>query len=671
MIHTLSLLLRSALVRWPSLFLVLAGSFAALAAQAQDDDPGGTPSPVVYAPNMVISLQGVAPFTHSYPMSVTSPTAYPAGVSKVIALKATALELPAGVPAAEAAGGVTFAPDTLEFTGPGQTKTVTVNVSIPNASEGGTFKYWITSGDWPAGLGIVDNGTFINLTMTPPMSFPPVSVTVDRPVSGATVSHVLGEPAIEIPISVIGRASNSNPVDAVSVGISGVDAAGAPIALPPLAWTSSGAGSAQEVVSTQFAASAPGVYTITAVARDHLGGTATTTSTFTVNQVVPPPVVVFTTAPGAVYDYYLGSPALQVPFVFEGSSLRGNIQSLTVTLNGVPVAFTPAGIGALAATGTGTLNISAGGDYVLVVTAATEHGTGTATAEFHVNALVPTTFAVRGRVFFDVNADGRQQSSDFGLPGFPVALIAANGVATTTVTGSDGWYSFNVSPATYRVTVPGAKGFDFTTASAWTIKVTSAAVAVPDCGLRICFNDLWTLRADGCTIGFWKNNVSKALGASGCGAQISPANIKAYTTAIGSLALEPFDGLTPAQALANLKSTSCGAKDLLAKQLLAAEYNYQNRAYIGGNAVLTYAFIYWGEYTLKNAAASSRSDVLYVKEWMEAYNSSHGWVVLGPLLWFDGCDRDFDRHDDDDDDQDGGASHGKHDQGSGHGCGGR
>jgi hypothetical protein len=631
----------------------------ALTARAQDDDPGGSPSPVVYNPNVVMSLQGVAPLNGSYQLAIQSPSAYPNGVYTTIQLSVTVKGVPAGMSEAEAAQFVTFAPGTIEFSGPGQTKTVTVNVSIPSGSEDGAFKYLIQSGPWPTNVGIVDNGTYINMVVTPPITFPPVAVEVTGPGAGATFTHVLGEPPVEIPISVTGKASNSNPVDAVTVTVTGVDAAGGAIAIPTVTWNYGGAGSAQEVVSTQFPASSPGVYTITATAQDHLGGTATATSTFTVNQVVPPPVVVFTQAPAATYDYYLGSPALQVPFAFKGASLQGNIQSLTAKLNGVPVAFTPAGLASLTATGTGTLAIAAGGDYVVEVTATTEHGTGTATAEFHVNALVPATFAVHGSVFFDVNSDGHQQPFDFGLPDFSVTLTAANGTTTTVKTGADGLYSFEAKPGTYRVAVQPVKGFDFSTAHTWTITVSSSAVTVPECGLIICFNDLWTMRADGCTIGFWKNNISKALGGKGCGAQIPAAKIATLTTAVASLGLEPFDGLTPAQALTRLQSTSSAAKDLLAKQLLAAEYNYANGAFIGGNAVLTYAFVYWGEYTLKNAASFSRGNLLYVQEWMEAYNSSHGWVVLGPLLWFGSIDqhcgggdddhhRDSDSHGDDD-----------------------
>jgi hypothetical protein len=658
MIHAFSSSVRQALVRWPSLLFVLIGCLTTLTARAQDDDPGGSPSPVVYAPNMVISLQGVAPLNHSYQLTVTSPGAYPSGVRSLIELSATVQGVPAGISAADAAGFVTFAPRVVEFTGPGQVQAVTVNVSIPTGSEDGAFKYWITSGPWPTNVGIVDNGTYINMVVTPPTTFPAASVTVDSPANGATYTHVLGQPAIDIPITATGKAGNSNPVDEVTVTVAGVDAAGTAIAIPTVTWNPSGAGSAQEVVSTLFPASVAGRYTITATARDHLGGTATATSTFTVNETVPPPVVILTQAPAVSYDYYLGAPALQIPFAFQGVSLRGSIQTLTATLNNVPVAFTPAGVGALTATGTGTLNVSAGGDYVLVVTATTEHGTGTATAEFRVNALVPATFAVHGSVFFDVNSDGHRQAFDFGLPGLSVTLTAANGTTTTTKTGDDGLYSFEVKPGTYRVAVQPVKGFDFSTARSWTVTVASAPVTVPDCGLIICFNDLWTMRADGCTIGFWKNNVGKALAGKGGGAQISPAKISAYTTGIAALALEPFDGLTPAQALSGLSSNSPAAKDLLAKQLLAAEYNYENGAFIGGNAVLTYAFVYWGEYTLKNASSLSRGNLLDVKDWMEAYNSSHGWVVLGPLLW----SADFDQHCDGGNDDHHRDSHGDDDR---------
>jgi hypothetical protein len=69
---------------------------------------------------------------------------------------------------------------------------------------------------------------------------------------------------------------------------------------------------------------------------------------------------------------------------------------------------------------------------------------------------------------------------------------------------------------------------------------------------------------------------------------------------------------------------------LLAKQLLASEYNYQNAAYLNGNATLTYAFVYWGEWVLGNSSNLSSTYVIWAKDWFDAYNNTHGGAISGP-----------------------------------------
>jgi len=71
-------------------------------------------------------------------------------------------------------------------------------------------------------------------------------------------------------------------------------------------------------------------------------------------------------------------------------------------------------------------------------------------------------------------------------------------------------------------------------------------------------------------------------------------------------------------------------KDLLSKQLIASEFNYQNAAYIGGNKNLTFVFLWWGEYVLKNSTSYSSTYLIWTKDWFDAYNNSHGGVVAGP-----------------------------------------
>lgn len=600
-------------------------------ANGQDDLPGGSSSRVVYNPDTVLQLQGNAPFAYSHAVSITAPSALPANAATTVNLRGEALAFPPALAQAAAVGLLTFSPAALTFTGPGETKVVTITLAMPIGTPDGQFSYHISCTGWPVGYGIADDGTSINMVLTPPYSFPAVAVRIDAPVDGAEFDYVMGQPALRVPVSVAGSCSNSNPVDAVSVAVSAVDQLGVAITLPPINWSYSGAGSAQEVASTTLLLDQPGTYTIAASARSYLGGTANTTASFTVNRVVPAPSVVITQPPRPMYDYYLGSAALQIPFTFRGTSLLGGIRSLSATLNGAPVPISPVAIGTLVASASGTLNVATGGDYVLEVLATDDHGTARTTAEFHVNVLsVPAEQPVRGQVFFDVNADGNRAGGEFGLPGFTVTLRDSAGRTKATTTAPDGAYTFNVAPGAYTIAVQPVPGFRFTTPSRWTVAAATAGVSLPDCGLALCFSDLGTMTADGCTIGYWKNNIDKALAGRTNGTQVSAATLKSYTSALATLALEPFDGLTMKQASSIISSCSSAPKDLLAKQLVAAEYNFAAGAFIGNNGTLTYAFVYFAEFVLKNQTDYPSSYVLFVKDWCDAYNNSHGGCLEGP-----------------------------------------
>ncbi len=605
---------------------------------AQDDGPGGSPSYVVYNPNQVISLQGTAPYHHAYDLRITSPSDLPSGVDTVIALDGSVIGAPAGFTNAVASGFLTFAERTLTYSGPNQTQTVTVQLDIPNGTANGDFRYFIAAKGWPAGLNIANDGTYINMTVDPPFTFTSATVAISGPVDGSVFEHVLGQPALQVPVTIQGAAANNNPVDVLAASIAGVDATGAAIASSVLPLQPSGWGSMTASGSAMFEATTPGVYTITATAQDHLGGTASATSTFTVSEVVPPPTVVITSPPNASYDYYIGSAALQIPFIFEGRSLAGGIRSLSATIDGLPVAVSPTGINTLVATGKGTLSLAAGGEHVLEVTATDDHGTATASADFTINAIpMPSDVPLRGVVFFDLDRDGVRNGDDFGLPGVSVTLTSAAGMAATKATNAAGAYEFNISPGTYAVSVQRMPGFQLTTAKTGTVIVDHSAVIVPDTGFALSFCAMGAMSANGNSTGFWKTNVDKALAKRSNGAQVSAATLRAYTDTIASLALSPFDGLTLARASTILGSNGPAPTDLLAKQLLAAEYNYANGAYIGGSGTLTYAFVYFGEYVLGHPKNYSSAYLLNVKDWIDAYNNSHGGVIGGPGESSSGC----------------------------------
>jgi len=126
--------------------------------------------------------------------------------------------------------------------------------------------------------------------------------------------------------------------------------------------------------------------------------------------------------------------------------------------------------------------------------------------------------------------------------------------------------------------------------------------------------DLCGKIADGRTIGFWKNNISKYLAGVTKGIQIPAEDMKVY------LSLLPIEAKA---ALDILENRSSEPRALLAKQLLGARLNQARGAFIDGDADFTREFINWGITLL---ASDSVTDVqlLAAKDLFDAYNNSHG-----------------------------------------------
>jgi PKD repeat protein len=303
---------------------------------------------------------------------------------------------------------------------------------------------------------------------------------------------------------------------------------------------------------------------------------------------------------------------------------------LTASVDGIALAVSSGNLNQKIANGSATMTITTTGTHTIKVTATDAYGTATASRTFTVTVSAVKQ-KVTGAVFFDVDLNGVRSTDEYGLSDVGVKLVNTSGqtVATAT-TASDGSYSFSVLPGSYIVSVGPVNGMSLTTLNDNAITVLAAAVKAPDTGYGLYFAAIRNMCANGYTIGYWKNNIDKALACKSSGTQVSASTIKSYTCAIGSLALEPFAGLTMSKASATMGSTSSAPADLLAKQLVASEYNYCNGAFMNGDRRLTYAFIYYSEYVLKNATRYGSTYVLWVKDWCDAYNNSHGGTVLGP-----------------------------------------
>jgi len=241
----------------------------------------------------------------------------------------------------------------------------------------------------------------------------------------------------------------------------------------------------------------------------------------------------------------------------------------------------------------------------------------------------PTQYTACGTVYFDVNRNGCRNTDEPGLAGITVKLYRDNCVlVASTITTANGSYCFNVAPGNYEVDVIEIPGLTPTNCDERSFSVTSSNVTIPDIGLGFNFCTLQGLNANGFSHGYWKNNLSKAIENKTSGTQETKANLLAYTSTISSLLLTPFAGMTMQTAV-----TTMSASDQLKLQLLASEYNYVSGRFINNSQPLTWAFIYWGELVAKNPSNYSSSYRNFVKNWMDAYNNSHGGDVDGPTSY--------------------------------------
>ncbi len=375
--------------------------------------PPGTPSPVVYNPDQLQSVQGDAPLSYTYTLQVTSPSALPVG-STTVSLALAVISSPAGSSDAAALSYVSFSVPTLNFTGPGQARSVVVRLLIPAGSVDGDFSYLITTSGWPAGYNIADGGTRINAHVNPPGGLVPPLVAITSPADDTIYNYTLGTPPILVPIKVTGSATNSAPLldaahDGLTASITGY-ADDDSVILPtrPLALVITGLGTAnaEGVVLGGFPVSAAGTYTVAATATNSEGTSVTSNDFYVVVGVTPP--VVEIVAPTEDFTYIKGISAATVAYSIKARSSGGGIMTLSATLDGDPIAIssligvsadgvTP---GQAIATGTGSwvfsTSVIAGGttEHTLSVTTTDLIGSASATSKFKVTELLPAITTV-------------------------------------------------------------------------------------------------------------------------------------------------------------------------------------------------------------------------------------------------------------------------------------
>jgi len=382
------------LVRFVWLLIAAAGLLGGNAVRAAGP-AGGGPVYISYSPDNLQSVQGDAPFHYGYELSVTSPSSFPANTTKVITMNRTVNNAPDGADPLVAAGYLTFSVPTLTFTGPNQVQKVQVSVDIPFGSASGDFTFWITTSGWPTGYNINDLGTYINMHVNPQGGFEAPGVEITTPADGTEYTYTVGGPAVQVPIGIHSSATESAPLLSVLATIRGISAEGTAITEVPLAIITTGLGSSSTESLLTLPVTVAGEYTITATAVNFVGESVTT-STFIVNEVVPPPVVTINPPKNnPSYTYISGITSVSVPYTFVATSYKGGIQTLTATLDGVPFNIGRVqGLGQLVATGTGSFvfnsNVpNAQGQHTISVTATDPYGNATTAATFVVNVVFP------------------------------------------------------------------------------------------------------------------------------------------------------------------------------------------------------------------------------------------------------------------------------------------
>jgi len=504
--------------------------------------------------------------------------------------------------------------------------TATGSISLPYTTAGSHTLEVTTTDD----VGTATANSNFSVTVIAPT--PVIDIT--NPTEGQIFDIPSGQTTTNVAYRFVTTSNNGFVVDSVSANLGTNVVSGI---------STTGLGTASAISTGTLTGLAAGTYTLTATGVS-AGINVSDAVRFTVrSSVVPPSVVINTPPAGSIYTRVSGGPALQIPLTFTGTSNTpgGVITQLRASLGTTQLTVTPTNLNTAVAQGAATMTVSNAGTYTISVTAIDAYGTASATRNFSVQVVQGKNIC--GDTFFDVDFDGNEDCGEFGLGGVTVKLFSATSQLLDTKTSdSGGNYSFtNLAPGTYTVTATAPSGLKGTTSLSRSVTISassgtyncgqSSTVCVSKFGFGLDFAALRPMTANGYTIGYWKNNIDKALDCKTAGTQVSKATLTAYTAKIGDFALSPYDCISMKTASSTMGYNGSNSISLLSKQLIASEYNYQNGAYINGNKTLTMLFIWWGEYILANPSKYSSSYVIFAKNWFDAYNNTHGGAINGPL----------------------------------------
>jgi hypothetical protein len=296
---------------------------------------------------------------------------------------------------------LTLSSSTVTFTGPNQSVTVLVTLTVPAGTLAGNYSWSIHSSGWPASAGTVTDGigglgATVNaniLQAITPLLAP--TAAISEPASGQVFAITPGNTTAAVPYAMAantpaGSVFASSAAATLTLNTSG----GAAVAgFAPVFSLVSVAGAATGISSTGTVNLPAGTYVLSGTATNSTGGSASTLPvTFTV--VGPPTLAISAPTAGQVFTIAAGGTAATVPYTITGTTPAGTTfpastpASATLTLNGAAVSgfapvFTGAGTATITATGTASL---AAGVYTLSASATNSSGI--------VVSATPITFTV-------------------------------------------------------------------------------------------------------------------------------------------------------------------------------------------------------------------------------------------------------------------------------------
>lgn len=244
---------------------------------------GGLPArdggPTVgYSPQLQ-PIEGDQPVVFSYNLEITSPPNVAVGSNQIITPVPGVVTAPSGVSVATALSFVSLSPTSLVFTGPHQTQTITVSLSVPLGTAAGDYSWSISTSGWPAGT--IDPFAFINAKVTIPQIPDSPAVNLTAPIDGATFVYNTGGPPLTIPLAFTATAPAVSPIISVDADLNG-------LAVPV---SSSGLGTGSVSANGVLTVTSGGLFTVRARATNGVG-TSEDTAEFTViveNTPPPPP----------------------------------------------------------------------------------------------------------------------------------------------------------------------------------------------------------------------------------------------------------------------------------------------------------------------------------------------------------------------------------------------